>query len=769
MKIIYDKKLLALALERKANPRYATESKFRYQNYDYDFEKEIFPSARIQFQKYDRAYKDNKDFAQAFARDLHRKNSQLIAEINKGAKTEEELIFYEEGPTAQAEEAPAEQPPVGEPASTMAGGAPFPGLTGTASSAPTPRRIVHIVPQAPEPETTTSSSSQATVKTTTTTTPAPSAKSGSATVTSSKGFTPTGSTSISSSTTSASGSTNIETKTQIHAPKTLATAGPSVDAVSKEATQPAKGIKSGGARFQASKISSAITNTERGLFSRAGMFLKKNFATLASAGTGFFAGLGITGGSVFGGLMGAAGGTALRFWAGGGGAGRFFNKFLNGSANFVNRLSFNIAGPKFSFAKAGGRKALIGVLIAMGGFFAFSLFSASTTPAVPETRTPEASPVVVGGAGCPDQATINQNKNPSSCHYLNPAINLFDTSISSDAIAQYIEKYSPIFINASKGSKLDFLQRVDYIVSNSKKAGLNPAIFLGYWKSESKFSTVGTRDMGCAGSDFYEEVNCALGIKEFADPVKNPIANCARSKDENSVSCNALKSVRKEYDKTHPVQYPLSNFDDFAESYGPYDHLVSGEPTNCTSTYNQLIEVAKELNACKAVIASCPVTGGQIKTPSYQASPTSGHCSPGYGSCNTSSRRAKAIDVDTQAQDVLFPTINSQSVSWKYITDLLLDKPGDCEGGVANCGRFYVFRADVGSDYWMLHLLHLDPNNLAFNRTDTGNQSRSTAGKTVPNVYLHTEIGKNIVNYSNPPLGSQDLDSGWIGADFMCK
>lgn len=695
------------------------------------------------------------------------KRKHLLGKLTPQQQIELTQVF-EEKPVAVGalSEQPGEQeqPPVEESPATMAEGGGFPGIAGGGTVAPAPRRIIHIVPHAPEPETTTSSSSQATIKTTTT--PAPSAKPGSATVTSSTGFTPTGSTSI-SSTTSSSGTTNIETKTQIHAPE--------------ETTQPAKGIKAGGTKFQAPKISLSITNAGRGLFSKAGMFLKKNFATLASAGTGFFAGLGITGGSVFGGLMGGAGGTALRFWAGGGGAGRFFNKFLNGSANFVNRLSFNIAGPKIpgpsgSFLK-GGRAAVLGFGIFFFMAFGLALFDGATSgTAAPAggSGTGGTSPVI--GGSCPDQAAIDSNKkDPDTCRYFNLGVNLFDINISSDVITKYIDKYSPIFINAGKGSSLDFLQRVDYIISNSKNAGLNPAIFLGYWKTESNFSTAGIRDLGCSPDavNFYEQVDCALGIKAFSNPQKNPIPNCARSKDPNSVACNALKEIRKTLDITNPIKYPVATFDDFAEAHGSRDPGLDGPGTtnnNCIGTYNKLVEVAKELNACRAMAASCPVSGGQIKTSSYQADPTTGHCSPSYGSCPAESRRAKAIDVDTKGGDVLFPTINGQNVIWKYITDLSLN-PSDCEGGLVLCGRFYVFRADVGGDYWMLHLLHLDPDpvNLAFNRTAAGNISGSKAGKTVAGIFLHVEIGKNIVNYSAPPLGSGDLDPGWIPSDFMCK
>jgi len=163
--------------------------------------------------------------------------------------------------------------------------------------------------------------------------------------------------------------------------------------------------------------------------------------------------------------------------------------------------------------------------------------------------------------------------------------------------------------------------------------------------------------------------------------------------------------------------------------------------------------------------ASCPVPGGVIKTPSYQASPTTGHCSPSYGSCPAESRRAKSIDVDTRGGNVLFPTIDGQKVDWYYSNRFLLNNSTDCEGGKPDCGIGVIFQAKAGSDLWTLHLVHLDPYKLLF-KEQQANVPGETAGKTVSRVYVHINIGKGI---KNPPIeGSQDFDPGWIPPDFMC-
>lgn len=227
------------------------------------------------------------------------------------------------------------------------------------------------------------------------------------------------------------------------------------------------------------------------------------------------------------------------------------------------------------------------------------------------TQQISASKPVVRDAGiCPSQEVIDQNKD-NNCKYLNPNIDLFDIFISDEMINKYIEKY----VSSFNGTRTEFIRRVDYIVDMSKQAGLNPILFLGYWKSESQFSSLGTRDMGCVGDNFEEQVNCALGIKEFSDPAKNPVANCARSGDANSIACKTLKSIRTNspYDSTHPVKYPIATIDDFAESYGPYDHLTGGKPTNCTHTYNTLLEVASRLNACTSAPSTAPVQTGNLQ------------------------------------------------------------------------------------------------------------------------------------------------------------
>lgn len=232
---------------------------------------------------------------------------------------------------------------------------------------------------------------------------------------------------------------------------------------------------------------------------------------------------------------------------------------------------------------------------------------------------PSASPGNIVGVGCPTQQQIDANKtSPEQCKYLAPAVDIFDTNISQSALNSYVDKYSPIFVQSGKGDRKEFERRVNYIVDKAKQAGLNPAIFLGYWKTESNFSTVGGRDMGCAGDVFEDQVNCAMGLAPYNDPGKNPIANCARSKDADSVACKTLKSIRAKpiLDGDNPITYPVASLDDFAESYGSRAPSLDGGAinNNCVSTYNKLVEVVEELGACKAsssnqCLGGWPITG----------------------------------------------------------------------------------------------------------------------------------------------------------------
>lgn len=219
----------------------------------------------------------------------------------------------------------------------------------------------------------------------------------------------------------------------------------------------------------------------------------------------------------------------------------------------------------------------------------------------------------------------------NSCRYLSPPIHLFNIYVNQAGIDSYIARYSAIFINAGKGDLNEFGRRVNYIIDNAKEVGLNPVIFLGYWRSESAFSTQGNQDLGCSSEavNFYEQVDCALGINEFSNPRLNPVPHCARSIESDTMACQTLAEIRRDKDRAHSIRYPIRTFDNFAEAYGP----IADDPENCSSTYNTLIEVAQEMTNTPAVAESTdelPVFGflGDMY---YKMDQTLGDVLPDFG------------------------------------------------------------------------------------------------------------------------------------------
>lgn len=184
--------------------------------------------------------------------------------------------------------------------------------------------------------------------------------------------------------------------------------------------------------------------------------------------------------------------------------------------------------------------------------------------------------------------------------------------------------------------------------------------------------------------------------------------------------------------------------------------VVNGPPV-CTKIGDPI-----SISPCSTATssASCPVVGGVISTHSYQADPVSGHCSGSYSypcACGTDGRRAKAIDIQTNGNSVVLPTIEGQSVEWKLTTK---DYPvsGGEGGGIGE-----TFEATVGINTWYLDMLHLNPTSLSSGSTYP---SGTSIGTTVID-HVHMTIGKNLRGPVVAGTGS-DCDSGWLPSDFMC-
>lgn len=386
-------------------------------------------------------------------------------------------------------------------------------------------------------------------------------------------------------------------------------------------------IKSKKFNFSSFKSSfSSFFKGARNFGSRAGVFFQRNagkyltvgrIASVVSAGFGAVTGWALTNhpmGMFGGGIGGAVLPSFLKSREGVRFLGRVGNGIIDRGVRFSNQVSSGSA--RFSRYSSKGSKRLAWGLI--GSLIFFSIF-AGAIGNLPEGSTPpaQANPISAGRAGCPDTST---NKNDSTCRYLNPSINIFDTQISQQSIDRYIQLYKNYFVgkklnDGTTGTEEEFKRRVSAIVTKAQSVGMNPALFLGFWKSESAFSTVGRagNDLGCRPNNpeitnFDENLLCAAGLRSDGKTYEPSITvRCTTSKDTTSSFCQSLKQGRASagYDKTHPINYPISTFDDFMEAYGPYDHLnAAGLHTNCTHTYNTILEVSKEVDACKQTAPS---------------------------------------------------------------------------------------------------------------------------------------------------------------------
>lgn len=227
---------------------------------------------------------------------------------------------------------------------------------------------------------------------------------------------------------------------------------------------------------------------------------------------------------------------------------------------------------------------------------------------------------------CPDKSMIatNRKTTPQTCKYLNPAIDIFG-DITLSQIQNYKNKYRSI------ANRADFDTRVDEIVKESRKVGLNPVIFLGYWKSEGNFSFSFGCDPRSEPFTFEAELTCALGLlpnerlessaTTFKHGPGSNTARCARSviekdpakQQELEYACKMLTVIRADarYVK-YPVSLPIKTFDDFAETYGSAAPGLGDAAVNynCVNTYNTLVEIAIDIEACTATSSECSEAEG---------------------------------------------------------------------------------------------------------------------------------------------------------------
>ncbi len=297
----------------------------------------------------------------------------------------------------------------------------------------------------------------------------------------------------------------------------------------------------------------------------------------------------------------------------------------------------------------------------------------------------------------------------------------------------------------------------DQIVKSSAENGFNPALTLALWIEETGASQTTLVANGGGGTP---NADGKLSKGHFG---------CAPWEDQTITE--SLTCLFK-----FGANYTDSQFAQFMAAYsgGPANAPFSENqnfPSNIKAWYSKLAPTGtgsiQQISA--QAVASCPVINGKILTPSYSASPTKGHCSPSYlaeGRCREDcpggiggSRRAKAIDVPTNGQEVKLPTVNRQPVNWLY---KLRYEVAAVDGG----GSGFVFEAQSGPDTWTLDMLHLAGTDLVLNKTYP---SDTKVGKTAID-HVHFTLGKGIKDnmHPGPATTVTDCDPGWIPSDFMC-
>lgn len=411
--------------------------------------------------------------------------------------------------------------------------------------------------------------------------------------------------------------------------------------------------------------------------------------------------------------------------------GRTFNKGLDGldrltnprRPNFRKRPKLSKLSSKFST----GRKVALVIALFFIVFMGILVI-------------PPGGTVPTGQA-----APINPNNNSGSNYGLDYTLPLKNSSVQPLDIKTIVKVAFP-------GAKLEYW---DKIVQSSITNGFNPALALALWIEETGASQTTLAKNG--GSEI--PVNGAftrghLGCAPTEDQTIDESLSCLfKFSAANNFTNDQFTNFMAKY-SGGPVNTPFSNNPNF--------------PKNIKDWYTKLVPsgvgaiVAVTISPTpQQTIASCPVAGGKISTSSYNASPATGHCGDYYSytcKCGTSGRRAKAIDVPANGQNVILPKINNQDVSWKLIVGPYSVDSG--EGG----GLGYTFQATQGNDIYHLDMLHLNQSALVLG----GDYLSGTPVATTAISHVHMTMGKNLKQ--TPIAGTEtDCDPNWLPSDFLCQ
>lgn len=495
-----------------------------------------------------------------------------------------------------------------------------------------------------------------------------------------------------------------------------------------------------------------------------------------------FDGLKGIGGGVGNGLLNAASGGTTGVYNLGKGMG---NRALNAGANAGNRYSrFRKRTRALSrsasqnLKKSFGRKAAIGGFI---GFFSIAFLTGMSGAGAPGggTSGPTVPIPIPGGA---------PSSNISSCKFMRSGDTTKELTYKSPLLLSYIQEASNItgippvvlaaFIRVETPSTVvkndDEIRNLSSVATCPKsKTGA-----LGVMQLQPKGTTGHDEGAITNGAKLIGKNYDQLTEEDYCDVRKNIIMGAGFILKKMTYKTPDFPKTYGDGTKWDPVwTKDKEAIRKLVNGY--YGCLVYGgaDPTKCEGPFNYGDDVWASIQNCQAPgggvgpgtgVASCPVPGGIISTPSYQAGQLSGkkngHCDGGYAytcKCDTTGRRAKAIDVSTNGKNVVLPTINGQSVNWTLITG-----PYDVSGGEGG-GVGYTFQAISGTDIWYLDMLHLNLSDLKPILSGGISYPSGTAVATTFIDHVHMTIGKNL---SKPPVAASDTDcdQNWLPSDFMC-
>lgn len=464
------------------------------------------------------------------------------------------------------------------------------------------------------------------------------------------------------------------------------------------------------------------------------------------------------GGKIINGLRGMAGGVTGGMVRSGG---NMLASGLNG--NFPGRVSFTNRIGNLRRVTAGGQGQLVKIGRGRGKLFFIGIFSLMFLTGIiaaisnPGGEQPIAIAGPTTGTGDILSCKFTRAGNPQSIKNLTLIgwINIAASAagIPPQVLASVAMHESQDFVSTASDTKYQ-----DEI-KNNKYCNYGAVMCINKDNTGTLYPDDG-KDHPCTPTDIAGGARTAraVGLMQNID-IYNPSKDLCSITESLAIAAAKLKANGL---TAQPTQDQVNS-------------AIKSYYNSCTyGSYSYCNEVWQDLQKCQAnqtqAVASCPVINGKISTPSYDASPTNGHCSPGYlleGRCRTDcpggvggSRRAKAIDVPTNGQDVKLPMINNQSVNWLLKLNYQV---APVDGG----GNGYVFEAQTSSGVWTLDILHLAGTGLELNKNYP---SDTKVGKS--NIdHVHFTLGKDIKDNMNPgpATTATDCDPGWLPSDFMCK